>query len=110
MLRTRYLIAITESCSFLQFLFQRYAEKTHIRSIPYCFDQTAPPETTNSRMISTSPSITELLFAVGLGDRLVGVTRFCNYPSETDAIAKIGGHYDVNYELAIALRPDPGGQ
>ena len=35
-----------------------------------------------NRIVSIAPSITETLFALGLGDKVVGVTRYCNYPSE----------------------------
>ena len=40
------------------------------------------------RIISLSPSITETLFALKLNDKVVGVTRFCNYPPETNGIRK----------------------
>lgn len=53
-----------------------------------------------------SPSVTEILFALGLGDRVVGVTRYCLYPPEAQSRAKIGGHLDPNYEAVVALKPD----
>lgn len=58
------------------------------------------------RIISLSPSITETLFALELGDRVVGRTRYCNYPPETENIAEVGGYADPNYEALIALQPD----
>jgi len=58
------------------------------------------------RIVSLAPSITEILFALGLGDRIKGVTRYCNYPPEALAIAKIGGFLDPNYEAVVALKPD----
>ncbi len=58
------------------------------------------------RIISLSPSTTEILFALGLGDKVVGVTKFCNYPLEAQAKSKVGGYIDPNYEAIASLRPD----
>ena len=58
------------------------------------------------RIISLSPSTTETLFALGLGNKVVGRTRFCNYPPEVKNIAEVGGYVDPNYEAMIALDPD----
>jgi len=60
----------------------------------------------HSRIISLAPSITETLFQLGLGDRVVGVTRYCDYPREALAKAKVGGYYDPNYEAILLLNPD----
>ncbi len=65
-----------------------------------------PPAGGYSRIISLSPGITETLFAVGAGDRVVGVTRFCNWPPEAATRPKVGGFLDPNYEAMVALRPD----
>jgi iron complex transport system substrate-binding protein len=59
-----------------------------------------------TRIISTAPSITEMLFALGLGSRVVGVTNFCTYPPEAASKAKIGGYYNPSIEAILALRPD----
>jgi iron complex transport system substrate-binding protein len=61
---------------------------------------------TPQRIISLSPSNTEILYALGLGDRVVGVTEYCNYPPEALDKPKIGGFNTVNIEKVIALRPD----
>lgn len=53
-----------------------------------------------------APSITEVLFALGLGDRVVGVTRFCRYPPEARSKPQIGGFLDPNLEAVVALKPD----
>jgi iron complex transport system substrate-binding protein len=53
-----------------------------------------------------APNVTEILFALGLGDRVAGVTRFCDYPPETRAIRKIGGLVDPNIEVIQSLDPD----
>ncbi len=58
------------------------------------------------RIISLAPNITETLFALGLGDRIVGVTRFCKYPPEALEKEKVGGFLDPNYEKIIELKPD----
>jgi iron complex transport system substrate-binding protein len=58
------------------------------------------------RIISLSPNVTETLFALGLGNKVVGRTRFCNYPPEVKKIKEIGGYIDPNYEAIAALRPD----
>ena len=65
------------------------------------------PETAGlSRIVSLSPSTTETLFALGVGDRVVGVTRFCSYPPAAQQIARVGGYLDPNYEAVAALEPD----
>lgn len=64
------------------------------------------------RIVSLSPSNTEILFAIGAGDRVVGVTDYCNYPPEVaemvakGKIQRIGGYSTVNVERIIALKPD----
>lgn len=58
------------------------------------------------RIISMSPSITETLFALGVGDRVVGVTDFCSYPKEACALPKIGGLLNPSVETWITLKPD----
>jgi len=58
------------------------------------------------RIISLAPSHTEILFALGLNDRVVGVTRYCNYPEEAKEKEKIGGFATPDIEKIIALKPD----
>ena len=57
------------------------------------------------RAVSLAPNLTENIFAVGAGDRLVGVTTFCNYPAEAEKIRKIGDTMAPNMEAIIALKP-----
>jgi iron complex transport system substrate-binding protein len=57
------------------------------------------------RAVSLAPNLTEIAFAVDAGDRLVGVTTFCNYPSEALKIQKIGDTQSPNIENIIALKP-----
>ena len=65
-----------------------------------------PPSATPRRIVSLAPNITELLFAMGLGDRVVGVTRFCDFPAQARALPKIGGFVDPDLEAIVAQRPD----
>jgi len=58
------------------------------------------------RIISLAPSNTEILFALGLGDRVVGVTEYCNYPPEAQDKEKIGGFSTPDIEKIIDLHPD----
>jgi len=66
----------------------------------------AGSEIPHKRIISLAPSITETLYALGLIDRVVGVTRYCDYPPEALTKTEIGGYYDPNYEAIVALEPD----
>ncbi|HIG18941.1 MAG TPA: hypothetical protein EYQ31_17475, partial [Candidatus Handelsmanbacteria bacterium] len=58
------------------------------------------------RIVSLAPSNTELLFAMGLGDRVVGVTKYCNYPPAAEAIEQVAGFSDLSVEKIAAVRPD----
>lgn len=58
------------------------------------------------RIVSTSPSVTETLFALGLGERVVGVSQHCHYPPEATTRPKIGSYLKPNVEAIVALRPD----
>ncbi len=58
------------------------------------------------RVISTAPSITEILFALGQGDKVVGVTTFCDYPPEARTKPKIGGFASHSLEAVLQQRPD----
>ncbi len=58
-----------------------------------------------NRIISLAPSVTEMVFAIGAQDRLVGVTEFCNFPPEALAKPKVG-YSNPNLESVLALQPD----
>lgn len=62
----------------------------------------APPE----RIVSLAPSITEILYDLGLEDRVVGVTTFCDYPPQVIHKPKVGGFANPSIEAIIAARPD----
>jgi len=61
---------------------------------------------TPERIISLAPSNTEILFALGLGDKVVGVTMYCDYPPEAQDKEKVGDYYGPDIEKIIALQPD----
>jgi iron complex transport system substrate-binding protein len=63
---------------------------------------TAKPE----RIVSLLPSLTEILFALDEGERVVGVTDWCNYPAAARERAKVGGIVNLNAESILALEPD----
>ena len=58
-----------------------------------------------SRIISLAPSVTEILFAIGAGAQVVGVTQFCDFPAEATQKAKVG-YVNPNLESLVALEPD----
>ena len=59
-----------------------------------------------ARLVSTSPSITETLFALGLGDRVVGVSRYCRFPPAVAALPRVGTFLQPDVELIARLKPD----
>jgi cobalamin transport system substrate-binding protein len=58
------------------------------------------------RIVSLAPSVTETLFALGFGNRLVGVTTYCDYPAEALKLPKIGGFMSPSLEVIVSKRPD----
>ena len=58
------------------------------------------------RIVSLAPSVTETIFALGLGDRLVGVSVYCDYPPEAERIDRVGTFLTPNVEAIVAKRPD----
>ncbi len=58
-----------------------------------------------TRFISLAPSLTEIVYAIGAGDGLVGRTTFCNYPAEAQQVEAVGDTLKPSIERIIALRP-----
>ena len=58
------------------------------------------------RIISLAPSTTEILFALGLDEEIVGVSLFCNYPQEASGKDKVGTFSQPNIEKILSLKPD----
>ena len=57
------------------------------------------------RVISLAPNLTEIVFAIGAGDRLVGRTSYCDFPAEAKAVAEVGDTLHPSLERIIALKP-----
>lgn len=58
------------------------------------------------RIVTMAPALTEMVFALGKGDEIVGNTKFCNFPEEAKTIRRVGGLLDINLEILISLKPD----
>jgi iron complex transport system substrate-binding protein len=61
---------------------------------------------TPQRIVSLAPSNTEILFALGLGDEIVAVTMYCDYPAQALDKEKVGDYYGPDIEKIVALQPD----
>lgn len=66
----------------------------------------APASAQPQRIVSLAPSVTEVLFAVGLGPRVVAVTSYCRYPPAALRLPKIGGYLTPSYEALVSVAPD----
>ena len=66
----------------------------------------AEPASPPKRIVSLAPSMTEILFAMGLGENIVAVTTFCDYPEEAKKKPKIGGMSNPSLEAVVSLKPD----
>jgi iron complex transport system substrate-binding protein len=66
----------------------------------------ASAQTRPQRIVSTAPSITETLFALGVGNQVVGVSQFCNYPPEVQKLPKVGSYIRPDAEAIARLAPD----
>ena len=75
---------------------QVYSYRPEITTFP------AEPE----RIVSFSPSVTEILFEIGLGSKLVGISAFCRRPAETSKIRRIGSYGHVRLDLLEELKPE----
>src|SRR2546428_2979584 len=64
------------------------------------------PPNANLRVISLSPTLTEILFELGVGESVVGVTTYCVYPPEAQKKEKIGDFINPNVEKMLVLKPD----
>lgn len=56
-------------------------------------------------LVSLKPNITEILFSLGMGDQLVGVTKYCDFPKEAKTIKKVADYIHINVESLLTLRP-----
>lgn len=120
-LNTKYLIAtvivivLIASAAFVYTYYQGQISNEGIEALQNLMDDhgyktslTAYPE----RIVSLAPSCTEILFAVGAGDKVVGVTDYCDYPYnfkawiEAGNMTSVGGFQDTNVEVIASLNPD----
>ncbi len=58
------------------------------------------------RVVSLAPHLTELVYSAGAGEKLVGVSRHCDYPPAVSQLPKVSDHVSINYELLSQARPD----
>ncbi|MFA7257573.1 MAG: helical backbone metal receptor, partial [Kiritimatiellales bacterium] len=56
--------------------------------------------------VAMAPNTAEILYALGLSNEVVGVSRFCSYPPDVTNKPSVGGLYDPNWEMIVALQPD----
>ena len=59
-------------------------------------------------IVSTAPSFTETLFALGAGKRVIGVSQYCNYPPEVERLPRVGTYLNPNIEVIARLHPELG--
>ncbi|HNZ40229.1 MAG TPA: cobalamin-binding protein [Candidatus Latescibacteria bacterium] len=78
------------------------APRTYVDALGDTLRVTDPPR----RIISLAPSLTELVFALGAGSRLAGVTDFCDYPPAARTLPRVAGFNVVNLEALVAARAD----
>ena len=87
---------------FLLFGVQDSFGATFMDEVGRRVELSGPPQ----RIVSVAPSVTEVLFALGLGGKVVGVSTYCNYPPEALQKEKVGGYITPSLEKIVALRPD----
>src|SRR5688572_33159635 len=70
-----------------------------------CRESSEPLEPNGERIVSLSPALTETLFAIGAGDRVVGVSDYCNYPEAAQQRPRTGTSITPRYETIVSLQP-----
>lgn len=100
----------SSSCFLFLFLITLISPLTIAKAEPIIVkaasDQTISPSGPAHRIISLAPSVTEILFAIGLDEEIVGVTAFCDYPEKARSKPKVGGMINPSIEKIIALEPE----
>lgn len=108
---------VTVLIRIYQLLFSSLNKKTILYSVIIllstiiiysCSDSANEYKSTNtpSRVISMAPSVTEIIYALSLQNRLVGVSSFCKYPAEVCELPTVGGYINPDYEQILKLKPD----
>ncbi len=77
-----------------------------LAGILFCFSLAQAGEILPQRIISLAPANTEILYALNLGDKVVGVSSYCNYPPQCAKKEKVGDFSNPNIEKIVALKPD----
>ncbi|MBI1933195.1 MAG: cobalamin-binding protein [Ignavibacteriales bacterium] len=68
--------------------------------------KTFEPKSKIERIVSLAPNLTELLFTLKVGNKIVGNTKYCNYPDSAKSIEKVGDLLTVDAEKIVTLKPD----
>jgi len=66
----------------------------------------AASDTQPQRIVSLTPDVTEIIYALGLGDKVVGVSTYCDYPPEAAAEPNVGTYWEPDMEAIVSRRPD----
>ena len=85
---------------------RRDIEATERRNLIDALGRKVAVKANPQRIISLAPNVTEILFALGLGERVVGVTSYCDYPEAAKTKEKVGDTLNPDLERIIALKPD----
>jgi len=102
------LVALVVLCAGCISEMEKYnaVKKTGSITVTDDFGYNVTIEKVPKKIVSLAPSNTEILFALGLGDKIAGVTDYCNYPPEALNKTKVGGYSTINIEKIVALKPD----
>ncbi len=76
------------------------------KEVVYCLNSGEIKYISDLKIISLAPSITEILYMVGLGNNIIGVTRYDDFPEEVKHKEVIGGYLDIDIEKIIKMKPD----
>jgi iron complex transport system substrate-binding protein len=71
-----------------------------------CGERRAENQHTGLRIVAIAPNTAEILYALGLSNAVVGVSSYTTYPPEAAQKPSVGGTYDPNWEMIVALQPD----
>jgi iron complex transport system substrate-binding protein len=71
-----------------------------------CGREATPAPGKAQRIVSLVPAVTEMLFAIGAGPQVVGVSSYDHFPAEVEALPKVGALVDPDTERILSLRPD----
>lgn len=96
------LLSLTISCLSPS----QQGEKASFFDYTDCYGNRVQLDSVPARIISLSPAITEMVFMLDDGDKLVGISDFCHYPEATDTMHRVGGMQNINVESLVALNPD----